>query len=93
MATVPGPGTEPKKAALADFLPRTAIKKTESDVEPISLRKSRRLSSLIEGSMTSPSSGDGGVRRETLDVSGGREEANCSVKWRRLLLRSSSLAK
>ena len=55
IAMVPGPGIEPKKAALALPLPRTAIKRMEREVEPTSLRKRRRLSSLMVGSTGVPS--------------------------------------
>ncbi|KKU44820.1 MAG: hypothetical protein UX62_C0048G0006 [Microgenomates group bacterium GW2011_GWA2_46_7] len=86
IATVPGPGIEPKKAALADLLPRTAMKKMEREVEPTSLRKRRRLSSLIPLGMTSPSSATESDLPE-------RSEAKTtgSASFLRLPLRRSSL--
>jgi len=55
--TVPGPGTLPKKAACADFLPNIAMIMIERPVEPTSLRNKRRLSSDIPVVITSPSIG------------------------------------
>lgn len=90
--TVPGPGTEPKKAALAVSLPSTAIKRIERLVEPTSLRNSLRLSSETPVGMTSPSratSGEG-ITRALVKVDP-TDESNASANLRRLDFFNTSL--